>query len=117
MGFYVLTALAVAIFIAEMESIMIGQLLDGRYRIASKLGEGGFGHTYLAHDTRIPNEPLCVVKHLKPASSDREYLKVASRLFTSEAQTLAQLGNHDRIPRLLAYFEDWTLDKIESKKR
>jgi serine/threonine-protein kinase len=98
--------LAVAIFIAEMESSMIGQLLDGRYRIASKLGEGGFGHTYLAHDTRIPNEPLCVVKHLKPASSDREYLKVASRLFTSEAQTLAQLGNHDRIPRLLAYFEE-----------
>jgi serine/threonine protein kinase len=88
-----------------MESIMIGQLLDGRYRIASKLGEGGFGHTYLAHDTRIPNEPLCVVKHLKPASSDREYLKVASRLFTSEAQILAQLGDHDRIPRLLAYFE------------
>ncbi len=85
---------------------MIGQLLDGRYRIASKLGEGGFGHTYLAHDTRIPNEPLCVVKHLKPASSDREYLKVANRLFTSEAQTLAQLGSHDRIPRLLAYFEE-----------
>jgi serine/threonine-protein kinase len=106
LGFYVLTALAVAIFIAEMESIMIGQLLDGRYRIVSKLGEGGFGHTYLAHDTRIPNEPLCVVKHLKPASSDREYLKVASRLFTSEAQTLAQLGSHDRIPRLLAYFEE-----------
>ncbi|PZO39438.1 MAG: serine/threonine protein kinase [Pseudanabaena frigida] len=84
---------------------MISQLLDGRYRIASKLGEGGFGHTYLAHDTRIPNEPLCVVKHLKPASNDLQYLKVASRLFTSEAQTLAQLGNHDRIPRLLAYFE------------
>jgi serine/threonine protein kinase len=90
---------------AEMESSMIGQLLDGRYRIASKLGEGGFGHTYLAHDTRIPNEPLCVVKHLKPASSDREYLKVASRLFTTEAKILAQLGDHDRIPRLLAYFE------------
>ncbi|GBO55028.1 serine/threonine kinase [Pseudanabaena sp. lw0831] len=106
LGFYVLTALAVAIFIAEMESSMIGQLLDGRYRIASKLGEGGFGHTYLAHDTRIPNEPLCIVKHLKPASSDREYLKVANRLFTSEAQTLAQLGHHDRIPRLLAYFEE-----------
>jgi len=84
---------------------MIGQLLDGRYRIASKLGEGGFGHTYLAHDTRIPNEPLCVVKHLKPVSDDREYLKVSNRLFTSEAQILAKLGDHDRIPRLLAYFE------------
>lgn len=84
---------------------MIGQLLDGRYRIVSKLGEGGFGHTYLAHDTRIPDEPLCVVKHLKPANNDREYLKIASRLFTSEAQILAKLGNHDRLPRLLAYFD------------
>lgn len=84
---------------------MIGQLLDGRYRIASKLGEGCFGHTYLANDTRIPNEPLCVVKHLKPVSDDREYLKVSNRLFTSEAQILAKLGDHDRIPRLLAYFE------------
>ncbi len=84
---------------------MIGQLLDGRYRIASKLGEGGFGHTYLAHDTRIPNEPLCVVKQLRPANSDRQYLQIASRLFTSEAKILAQLGDHDRIPRLLAYFE------------
>ncbi|PZU95417.1 MAG: serine/threonine protein kinase [Pseudanabaena sp.] len=84
---------------------MIGQLLDGRYRIVSKLGEGGFGHTYLAHDTRIPDEPLCVVKHLKPASNDQEYLRIASRLFTSEAQILAKLGNHDRLPRLLAYFD------------
>ena len=44
-------------------------------------------------------------KHLKPVSDDREYLKVSNRLFTSEAQILAKLGDHDRIPRLLAYFE------------
>ena len=32
----------------------------------------------------------------KPANSDREYLKVANRLFASEAQTLAKLGSDDR---------------------
>jgi serine/threonine-protein kinase len=85
---------------------MIGQLLDGRYLVTQKLGEGGFGHTYLAQDTRIPHETFCVVKHLQPANTDREYLQVASRLFTSEAKILARLGGHDRLPRLLAYFQE-----------
>lgn len=42
---------------------------------------------------------------LKPASSDTQYLQIARRLFNSEAEILEQLGNHDQIPRLLAYFE------------
>jgi serine/threonine-protein kinase len=85
---------------------MIGQLLDGRYRIVRNLSIGGFGQTYVAQDTKIPGHPECVVKHLKPANSDPSYLQIASRLFTSEAETLAKLGNHDRIPRLLAYFTE-----------
>lgn len=85
---------------------MINQLLDRRYQITRVLGAGGFGQTYIAQDTRIPGNPLCVVKHLKPASSDPNYLQTARRLFNSEAETLAKLGNHDQIPRLLAYFEE-----------
>ncbi len=85
---------------------MIGQLLDGRYRIVRNLSGGGFGQTYVAEDTKIPGNPSCVVKHLKPTNSDPGYLQIASRLFTGEAETLAKLGNHDRIPRLLAYFEE-----------
>jgi serine/threonine protein kinase len=85
---------------------MIGQLLDGRYRIVRNLSAGGFGQTYVAEDTKIPGNPSCVVKHLKPANSDPGYLQIASRLFTGEAETLAKLGNHDRIPRLLAYFTE-----------
>jgi serine/threonine protein kinase len=85
---------------------MIGQILDRRYQIARSLGSGGFGHTYLAKDLKIPGEPVCVVKHLKPASAEPAYLQIASRLFTSEATTLAKLGHHDQIPRLLAYFEE-----------
>jgi len=44
--------------------------------------------------------------HLKPASSDPRVLETARRLFKSEAETLEQLGYHDQIPRLLAYFEE-----------
>jgi serine/threonine-protein kinase len=85
---------------------MIGALLDQRYQVVRVLGQGGFGHTYIAEDTRRPGNPTCVVKHLKPASSDPEFLQIARRLFTREAETLEKLGTHDQIPRLLAYFEE-----------
>jgi serine/threonine protein kinase len=42
-----------------------------------------------------------------PASNEPNYLQTARRLFYSEAETLEQLGNHDQIPRLLAYFEEY----------
>ncbi|MBN3923180.1 serine/threonine-protein kinase [Nostoc sp. NMS4] len=85
---------------------MLGQLLDGRYQVLQVLGGGGFGQAYIAQDTHRPGFPKCVVKHLKPVTRSPEFLETARRLFTSEAETLEQLGHHDQIPRLLAYFED-----------
>ena len=85
---------------------MLGKLLDRRYQVTQVLGAGGFGKTYLAQDTRRPGNPICVVKQLKPLSSDASFLETARRLFTSEGETLEQLGSHDQIPRLLAYFEE-----------
>lgn len=85
---------------------MLGKLLDRRYQVVQVLSGGGFGKTYIAEDTRRPNNPKCVVKHLTPASNDPNYLQTARRLFISEAETLEQLGNHDQIPRLLAHFEE-----------
>lgn len=94
---------------------MLGQVLDGRYRVTRELenGEGGQGKTYLAEDTKRPNNPICAVKHLRPAScvdpnlsadARRQLWETAERLFYQEAEILGKLGNHDRIPQLLAYF-------------
>jgi serine/threonine protein kinase, bacterial len=85
---------------------MIGQLLAGHYRILEVLGSGGFGQTYITEDLHLPGNPKCVLKHLKPASTDSSLLTIARKLFEKEAIVLQQLGNHDRIPRLLAYFEE-----------
>ena len=85
---------------------MIGQLLAGHYRVLQVLGSGGFGQTYITEDLHLPGNPKCVLKHLKPASADRSLLNIARKLFEKEAIVLQQLGNHDRIPRLLAYFEE-----------
>lgn len=85
---------------------MIGKLLDHRYQVINVLATGGFGQTYIAKDTKRPGNPICVVKHLKPANSDTKVFDTAKRLFQNEAESLEQLGNHDQIPRLLAYFDD-----------
>jgi serine/threonine protein kinase len=88
------------------QNFMIGQVLAGRYRIVQVLGAGGFGETYITADLHLPGEPQCVLKHLKPATDDPAVLEIARKLFQKEAETLQQLGNFDRIPRLLAYFEE-----------
>ncbi|RAM48725.1 MAG: serine/threonine protein kinase [Hapalosiphonaceae cyanobacterium JJU2] len=85
---------------------MIGKLLDHRYQVIQVLATGGFGETYIAKDTKRPGNPICVVKHLKPVSTDPTIFDTAKRLFHNEAETLEKLGNHDQIPRLLAYFDE-----------
>ncbi|MDH6065400.1 serine/threonine-protein kinase [Umezakia ovalisporum] len=85
---------------------MLGNTLVGRYQIISHLGDGGFGKTFVACDTHLPGLPQCVVKKLKPLANDPVNLETARRLFQTEAQVLYKLGIHDRIPQLLAYFEE-----------
>ena len=82
------------------------QLLNDRYKIIRPLGKGGMGQTYLAEDTRRPGNPQCVVKQLKPASTDPKFLVTAKRLFNDEAVILEKLGRaNDQIPQLLERFE------------
>ena len=85
---------------------MLGQLLAGHYQVLQVLGAGGFGQTYIVEDMHLPGHPKCVLKHLKPTTGDPEVLATAGRLFQKEAETLQHLGNHEQIPRLLAYFEE-----------
>jgi tetratricopeptide (TPR) repeat protein len=86
--------------------MMLGNKLVGRYEIISLLGGGGFGETYVACDTHLPGSPQCVVKKLQPQATNAANLAIARRLFDTEAQVLHKLGTHDRIPQLLAYFEE-----------
>ncbi len=85
---------------------MAAKVLDGRYKLIKQIGAGGFGHTFIARDMRRPGSPPCVVKQLKPANDDSNFIREARRLFNTEAETLEKLGNHDQIPQLLAYFEE-----------
>ncbi len=106
---------------------MLGQTLNGRYKLTRILGAGGFGQTYLAinlaaedlvadsatglatglaTEHRPSRHQSCVVKHLKPASQDQTFLTVARRLFDTESKTLKKLGSHAQIPTSIDFFEE-----------
>ena len=72
---------------------MIGQAL-GHYRITAKLGEGGMGVVYRAHDSRLGR--YVAIKVL-PEAFARDPERMAR--FEREARTLASL-NHPNIAML-----------------
>ena len=90
----------------RLQNLFPNRLLSGRYSVIQQLGAGGFSQTFLAKDTQLPGQPLCVVKQLKLQLKNADRWQVAKRLFDTEASVLYRLGNHDQIPRLLAHFED-----------
>jgi eukaryotic-like serine/threonine-protein kinase len=87
---------------------MIGQKLRDRYLILEPLGNGAFGDTYLARDTDMADEHLCVVKHLQPklGNLNQFWLDKCRYYFLNEGKVLQELGEHPQIPRLLGYFEE-----------
>ena len=81
-------------------------LLHNRYFPHKMLGKGGFGATFLASDLSLPGRPYCVIKQLRPTSSNPGIFKMAKKLFIREAETLGRIGNHPQVPSLRDYFED-----------
>ena len=82
-------------------------LIDNRYQVISPLGEGGFGHAYLAEDIQMPSRRRCVIKQLKPVTTNPDAYQVVQARFQREAAILEKLGeDHRQIPRLYAYFSE-----------
>ncbi|MEG4323318.1 MULTISPECIES: serine/threonine-protein kinase [unclassified Microcoleus] len=76
------------------------KLLRMRYRIKEHLVSTEYSDTYLAEDENLPDRPLCLVKRLKSQSEK------TSKLFDIETRVLYRLGQNERIPELLARFEE-----------
>ncbi|BAT51767.1 serine/threonine kinase [Nostoc sp. NIES-3756] len=83
--------------------ILIGSVLQNRYRIVQILGQGGFGRTYLAEDQRRFNE-LCAIKELIPTPTATSSWEKAQELFHREAAILYQIEN-PQIPKFREKFE------------
>ena len=67
----------------------------GRYRIIRRIGRGGFGTVYLAHDPQLDRQVA-----LKVPRQDRFADAAACEPFANEARTTAKLGGHPGIVTL-----------------
>lgn len=85
---------------------MIGQLLDGRYRIIKVTDSNPVGNTYLAADTHRPGYPQCTVREMRLSPTSSQTPELIKVIFQSNAEIIEKLGKHDKIPELLAYFEE-----------
>ncbi|TWH61060.1 serine/threonine-protein kinase [Dulcicalothrix desertica] len=82
-----------------------GDMIYGRYKIISFISRGGFGETYKAEDKQQQGL-ICLLKYLKPLTTNSSSLRIAQEKFCQEASTLRRLGTHSQIPELYDYFEE-----------
>jgi eukaryotic-like serine/threonine-protein kinase len=73
-----------------------GTLIDGRYRVSSRLGSGGMADVYLAHDTLLGREVALKLLHHRFAE-DQEFVE----RFRREASSAAGLSH----PNVVAVFD------------
>lgn len=74
-----------------------GTVLNNRYRIASLLGQGGFGAVYRAWDLRL-EIPIALKENLSISEAGVSQ-------FNTEAKILVSL-NHPNLPRVLDFFSE-----------
>lgn len=81
-----------------------GTLLQSRYRIAKKLGEGGMGAVYRAWDVRL-DAPVALKEMMPQPGLDAQTLTGLRHQFRQEAVVLARL-NHPNLVRVTDFFEE-----------
>lgn len=77
---------------------------NSRYRYLKKLGQGGFGITYLALDQE--NGQKVVIKKYTPSGEDAQKRKHGQTSFLREARLMASLNPVPEIVRVLNYFAE-----------
>ncbi len=80
----------------SMSDPMVGQVLDGRYEILSRLARGGMATVYRAHDKRLTRTVAVKVMH-DGLGDDTEFTKK----FDREARSAAVLSN----PHVVSVFD------------
>src|SRR5262245_23609253 len=83
-----------------VQSIRLGQLIDGRFEIRDRLGRGGMGAVYRAYDRKLEEEVA-----LKVLREDVSGSAEAAKRFRTEIK-LARKVIHRNVCRIFEYGED-----------
>ncbi len=82
--------------LADPTSGPIGHLLDGRYRVGSRIARGGMATVYVATDTRLDRTVALKIMHAELAG-DEDFV----RRFIGEAKSVARLSH----PNVVGVFD------------
>ena len=93
--------------VVNLENLPVGHIIDERYEIKAKLGQGGFGAVYRAYDQKMN-----VDKALKiiPEAVSNDLRAMAN--LRQEAQTMIRL-NHNNIVRVYDFHEEGAVKYID----
>ncbi|MDG4765199.1 PASTA domain-containing protein [Solwaraspora sp. WMMD406] len=113
----------------QVADSLLGSLIDGRYRIRTRVARGGMATVYTATDERL--ERTVALKIIHPSQARDAHGQSAGFLdrFTDEAKTIARLthpnvvavydqGTHDGLPYLvMEYVRGSTLREVLTQRR
>ncbi len=79
-------------------------LINGRYQLEVRIGQGGMGAVYKAFDTRFNNRPIAV-KEMSRTGLSALQIQEAEEAFERESRILADLL-HPNLPRIYDHFTE-----------
>ena len=79
-------------------------MLEGRYQLERRIGQGGMGAVYKATDSRFNNRSVAI-KEMSRAGLTPTSVQEAEEAFEREARILADL-QHPNLPRIYDYFTE-----------
>ena len=114
------------LFVEASDDVLIGRVLEDRYEVAARLGEGGFGMVYLAAQLKLQGRP-CVVKVAKPElARDAEFTARFERekkaLMALRSRNTVQILDYGRTEDgidyiVMEYIEGRGLDEVLKRER
>jgi len=84
-------------------TLIVGQVIQNRYRIDGLLGQGGMGAVYLAFDLRLQQATALKENAIATLGISRQAVEASRRQFEREALVLARL-RHPNLPRVIDHF-------------
>jgi Protein tyrosine and serine/threonine kinase len=94
-------------------ALQSGERLEGRYRIVSMVGKGGFGAVYEATDERFQARRVVAIKELSDAQLSPTEKVTAIQDFRREADLLVPLS-HPNLPNVSDFFTADHLPRYEA---